>query len=70
MASQARPLLGELLLCHGLISRAQLEKALREQKDSGKRLGEILIAEGAITEEQLTEMLALQREGARTCANA
>ena len=63
MTSQAKSLLGELLVNHGLVTDPQLAKALEEQKGSAKRLGEILIDAGVITREQLEEMLEHQRRG-------
>lgn len=52
--------IGELLLKHGLITKEQLEEALKKQKELGKRLGSTLIELGYITEKQLVEVLAKQ----------
>lgn len=52
--------LGDLLLSVGLISEAQLETALQNQKTSKNRLGKELIHEGIITEQQLIEALVMQ----------
>ena len=54
--------LGDLLIEKGLISQAQLQEALRKQKESGfsKRLGELLVDEGYVTERQIAEALAEQ----------
>ena len=52
--------LGELLLDAGVISQANLDAALREQKDSHLRLGEILIKDGYLTENNLAEALCSQ----------
>jgi type IV pilus assembly protein PilB len=52
--------IGELLLKHGLITKEQLEEALRKQKELGKRLGSTLVELGYITEKQLVEVLAKQ----------
>lgn len=50
--------IGEKLIEMGLISRDQLEVALREQQKSKKLLGNILVSIGAITESALSEVLA------------
>lgn len=52
--------LGELLLDAGVISQANLDAALREQKASHLRLGEILIKDGYLTENNLAEALCSQ----------
>jgi len=52
--------LGELLVRENLITPAQLQKALEEQKRSGGRLGANLCKLGFIKEEQLTEFLSKQ----------
>ena len=52
--------LGELLLNSGVISEANLNAALKEQKASHLRLGEILIKEGYLTENHLAEALCQQ----------
>lgn len=49
----ARRRLGEVLLEHGLISRAQLDQALVLQRQTRHRLGEILVERGILTEIQL-----------------
>ena len=54
--------LGELLLNSGVISEANLNAALKEQKASHLRLGEILIKEGYLTENHLAEALCQQLE--------
>jgi hypothetical protein len=57
------PLLGALLVYkYHLITRAQLEDALREQKRTKprRRLGEILVLKGLITVSELEEALAFQ----------
>lgn len=50
--------LGELLVTRGLISKDQMEVALKEQKASGKMLGGTLVEMGFITESVLGEVLA------------
>lgn len=52
--------LGELLRQRGVVSDAQVEKALQRQIDDGGRLGEILTKQRAISEEQLAAALAEQ----------
>lgn len=52
--------LGELLIKEGIITQAQLEKALNTQKQEGGRLGEILIRLGMIKEGQLILILGRQ----------
>ena len=56
-ASSKRPL-GERLLAAGVISRPQLDLALREGRRQGKMLGESLVALGFVTAEALTSSLA------------
>ena len=65
---QASPLLGELLVEAGMISPAGLDRALRLQKISGRRLGEILQDLRLISPEMLAAVLQKQeaaREGQR-----
>lgn len=52
--------LGELLVTKNIISSAQLDKALAEQKLTGKFLGDILIKKGYANEEQATLALSEQ----------
>jgi len=52
--------IGELLVRDNLITPAQLQKALEEQKRTGGRLGANLCKLGFIKEEQLTEFLSKQ----------
>jgi len=52
--------LGDLLVAHKLISQAQLEQALSEQKSSGQKLGRVLISDGYLTEDQMLEALSEQ----------
>jgi MSHA biogenesis protein MshE len=52
--------LGDLLIDHDLISPAQLEQALAEQKQSGQKLGKVLIEDGYLTEDQMLEALSQQ----------
>jgi type IV pilus assembly protein PilB len=52
--------IGELLVAERMITRDQLEQALREQKNSGTKLGYNLVKLGFIQETELTKMLARQ----------
>ena len=56
----AGPLLGELLVEAGAISRANLERAIRTHKNSGRRLGETLQDLGLISAETLADALRKQ----------
>lgn len=49
--------IGDKLVEKGYISREQLERALKLQNGTGKRIGEILIEQGIITPELLTSVL-------------
>ncbi len=52
--------LGDLLLNKGIITPAQLEKALELQKGSGRKLGETLVEESIVNDEVLAKALADQ----------
>lgn len=52
--------LGEALVLSNTITEEQLEKALEEQKGSGKRLGEVMIDLGLITEDTIAQVLSAQ----------
>jgi MSHA biogenesis protein MshE len=52
--------IGDLLVKHRVISEAQLESALAEQKRSGHKLGITLVELGFISEKQLLEFLSQQ----------
>ena len=60
MAKERYLRLGELLVQEGLISSAQLEKAIAIQKQEGGRLGEILIKLGMVKEDQMVAVLGKQ----------
>lgn len=60
MASLKKIRLGELLVQGGVISDAQLELALTEQKRSGRKLGPTLVDMGLISEPSLLEFLSDQ----------
>jgi type IV pilus assembly protein PilB len=52
--------IGELLLRENLITRDQLEHALKEQRQTGTRLGFALVSAGAVSENELTRLLSRQ----------
>src|SRR5919201_3415205 len=54
-----RPL-GALLVEKGLLTAEELEEALAEQQESGKRLGQILVDRGHVSGPALTSALAEQ----------
>ena len=56
----AKPLLGEMLVENGVITKAQMEKALEVQQNEGGLIGIILVSQGIITEQKLVEYLAMQ----------
>lgn len=62
--AQARRLitkqLGELLLEKGIISQAQLDKALKIQKDKGGLIGQIFVMLGYVKEEEIAQVLTVQ----------
>lgn len=56
----ARPLLGDLLRKANLVTKEQLDEALREQKREGRRLGSVLMNMGYVKEEDLVGFLSRQ----------
>ena len=54
-----RPI-GEVLVAAGAITREELQEALQEQRQSGKRLGEVLIEAGRISWLSLAQAIADQ----------
>jgi type IV pilus assembly protein PilB len=60
VATEARPLLGELLLNRGAISSDQLRKALLVQEASGKRIGDLLIDLEFVARRVVMEAVATQ----------
>lgn len=52
--------LGEILIERGIITRAQLEDALKSQKDSGLLLGEALVTLKYVSEEDIVQALTCQ----------
>lgn len=55
------PELGKLLVEHGLISKEQLEKALKFQQEVGGRLPVVLVKLGFVNERKLVEFFAQQQ---------
>jgi len=56
----AAPKLGEMLLRYGLVSEADLEKALERQRQCGKRLGQVLVEMELMTDAQVAQVLEEQ----------
>ncbi|MCL5050001.1 MAG: Flp pilus assembly complex ATPase component TadA [Firmicutes bacterium] len=52
--------LGDLLVHEGILQEKQIEQALNEQRNTGRKLGQALIDLGLIEERQLLEFLAHQ----------
>src|SRR5690606_395592 len=58
--SRRKVRLGDLLVEQKIISEAQLQSALQEQKKSGRKLGRILVENGFVTEDRMLEVLSSQ----------
>ncbi|MCX5668069.1 MAG: hypothetical protein NTY34_07175 [Candidatus Omnitrophica bacterium] len=62
--AQARRLitkqLGELLLEKGIINQAQLDKALKIQKEKSGLIGQIFVTLGYVKEEEIAQVLTVQ----------
>src|SRR5688572_27306400 len=54
--------LGHFLVSHGLITEAQLARAIESQQQSRMLLGMILVNNGAISEQELSRMLRIKAE--------
>ncbi len=52
--------IGQLLLEKGTIKQAQLDEALRIQKEKGGLLGQVLATLGYVTEEQIAQAITVQ----------
>ncbi len=50
-------MIGEKLIAAGIITQAQLDESLEEQKSSGRKIGEILVMKGYATQAQVDEAL-------------
>ena len=60
MAAPKRVRIGDLLVEHKIISEAQLQSALADQKKSGRKLGRVLIENGFVKEDMLLQLLSRQ----------
>jgi cellulose synthase/poly-beta-1,6-N-acetylglucosamine synthase-like glycosyltransferase len=56
------PRIGDLLVANGVLTDADIDDALREQRRTGSRLGEVLLHSGVISETELITALAEQLE--------
>ncbi|NPV28505.1 MAG: type II secretion system ATPase GspE [Firmicutes bacterium] len=59
-AGMHRRLLGDILVEYNLITPAQLEEALKVQRETGERLGEVLVRLGYVSEDDILEVLEYQ----------
>lgn len=57
---QKRRMLGELLISEGLLTQAQLDQALAEQKRQGFRLGQMLDRLGLVSEKDIISVIGKQ----------
>ena len=60
MARPERIRLGDLLIQEALITAAQLDQALVEQKKNGRKLGRVFVDHGWVTEVQIAKAVARQ----------
>jgi hypothetical protein len=59
----SKPRLGDLFVQRRLITTAQLEEALEEQRENGGKLGEILVEKGWVTRVDLAGVISKQWDG-------
>ncbi|MGA1790830.1 MAG: GspE/PulE family protein [bacterium] len=59
MVTKSLMTLGEILLAAKKITQEELDKALADQKNTGKKLGKILVEMGVLEEQEVFEFLAL-----------
>ncbi len=59
-AQRKRIRIGDLLVENKVISEAQLQQALADQKKSGRKLGRVLIENGFVEEDAMLELLSQQ----------
>ena len=57
-SARGRVRLGDWLVSHGMITTADVESALAEQRMTGDALGHLLVARGIIDDEELSRALA------------
>ena len=55
-----RKQLGDLLIERGIITKAQLERGLRVQKEKGGLIGQVLVGLGYTKEEEIAQVLTVQ----------
>jgi type IV pilus assembly protein PilB len=60
MPGVTRPKIGELLVEAHVLTREQLEHALRVKQEDGRKVGQVLVDLGYVTETQLTQTLSRQ----------
>ena len=60
MSDQKKVRIGDILIEAGAITESQLQEALKQQKNSGKRLGRVLTELGFVDEDQLLNLLSKQ----------
>lgn len=60
MSLRLRKRLGDLLVEENIIAQRELEQALAEQHNTGRKLGDTLISMGFISEQQMLEFLSRQ----------
>ncbi|HIF9374871.1 TPA: GspE/PulE family protein [Photobacterium damselae] len=60
MSLRLRKRLGDLLVEENIIAQSELEQALAEQHNTGRKLGDTLISMGFISEQQMLEFLSRQ----------
>lgn len=60
MAKPQKYRLGELLVQQALITQSQLDEALNQQKQTGRKLGRVLVESGTVTEVQISTAIANQ----------
>jgi len=58
--SITRPALAEVLIEHGMVSKATVDQTFRRLGGIPAELGATLLGEGALSEEQLARALAIQ----------
>ena len=58
--AQRSPKLGQMLMNYGLISEADLAKALEELRGTRTRLGQVLVDAGLVTHTQIAQVLEEQ----------
>jgi hypothetical protein len=60
-AAGPRDTIGELLVKSGRLTRQELERALADQRQSGRKLGEIMVRHGMLSPAEVRSVLAFQR---------